>query len=132
MVHDARTVANEFIQHSLKSNTLLTPMQIQKLLFFSQGWMLGLHHAPLIKQDFEAWPYGPVLPVIYHNLSYYKNNPVTQTILAHEEDFSSDATEVIEQVFHKYGFVNGMRLSQITHVAGRRGRRLGENTNGLL
>lgn len=116
--HDPCYIANYFIEHSIKRENRFTPMQIQKLVYFSHGWMLGIHHRPLLNKVFEAWRYGPVMPILYYNLSYYGGNPVDNPILAHEKDFDGDESDILEQILDIYGEYNGIRLSRMTHIRG--------------
>ena len=116
--HDPCHIANYFIGYGNENNRPFTPLVIQKLLFFSHGWTLGFYNRPLLNSSFEAWRYGPVMPVIYHNLSYYRADPVAKEILAHEKDFDWQERDILKQVAEKYGVFNGMELSSMTHVEG--------------
>ncbi|MEZ6097280.1 MAG: Panacea domain-containing protein [Pirellulaceae bacterium] len=50
---------------------------MQKLLYLSHMYSLGVHNAPLITPDsFEAWDYGPVIPDLYHLLKAFGANRV--------------------------------------------------------
>jgi uncharacterized phage-associated protein len=116
--HDPCHVANYFIDRGIKREDPFTPMQIQKLVYFSHGWMLGIYNRPLLEKEFEAWRYGPVMPVVYYNLSYYGGDPVDDQILAHVKDFDEDERDILDQVFDVYGEFGGVRLSRMTHVRG--------------
>jgi len=48
----------------------LTPLRLQKLLYYAQGWSLAYHNRPLFDSPIEGWIKGPVVPEIYHE---YKN-----------------------------------------------------------
>ena len=116
--HDPCHVANYFIERGLEDNKNFTPLQIQKLVYFSHGWMLGVYHRPLLDQSFEAWPYGPVMPVIYHNLSFYGGDTVSSPILARAKGFADDEENITKQVFDVYGDFSGIAMSRMTHVRG--------------
>ena len=118
MRHDACHVANYFVERSIREAKELTPLQIQKLTFFAHGWMLGIHHQPLLEGEFEAWTYGPVMPAIYHNLSYYGGDPVTSPILARKTEFSPEETNILNQVYDIYGKYDGLQLSAMSHTPG--------------
>jgi uncharacterized phage-associated protein len=118
MRHDPCHVANYFINRSLKEGGEFTPLQIQKLVFFAHAWMLGLHHRPLVEREFEAWTHGPVMPAIYHNLSYYGGDPVTRQILARETPFDEHEESILSQVYDIYGKFDGLQLSAMSHTPG--------------
>ena len=118
MNHDARAVANRLIEKGRDADRPLTSLQIIKLVYFCHGWMLGLYHKPLIKQDVEAWLYGPVVAEVYRGLKKCGGHPVTTILDVPEEEFDGLEADLIKQVHEKYGPLNGMVLSQLTHAPG--------------
>jgi uncharacterized phage-associated protein len=48
----------------------VTPLKLQKLLYFAQAASLALYDKKLFNENIEAWKYGPVVSVIY---GAYKN-----------------------------------------------------------
>lgn len=120
-MHDARNVANQFIQRGIDRDHPFTPLQIQKLTYFAHAWTLGIYGRSLIDDVYEAWKYGPVLPVIYWNLSHYKGRPVDACIPIHPDDereFSDADMTTIQQVHDLYGHLSGWSLSKLTHAPG--------------
>lgn len=120
MSHDALLVANKLVEDSKKQNNPLTPLQIIKLVYFCHGWMLGILGKSLIKQQVLAWRYGPVIADVYYSVKQYGGNPVTKQIImgTPEQKFNEVEIELIEQVLSKYGYLDGIRLSQLTHAPG--------------
>ena len=117
--HDPRAVANEFIQAGIDECNPITPMEVQKLMFFAHGWMLGLHGTPLHYDEWEAWKHGPVLPVVYHNLSYFGARPVGDRIqFADTPNFSDVEQGMIDFIYREYRPMGALRLSRLTHVKG--------------
>lgn len=43
----------------------MSPMKLQKLLYYAQSWALVWLQQPLFNNEFEAWTDGPVLPDFY-------------------------------------------------------------------
>lgn len=118
MKHDARAVANTLIDRSLEDGNPLTPLQIIKLVYFCHGWMLGLYNRPLINQEVQAWRYGPVVADVYRGLREYGDNPVLGPMPAPREEFDDMESDLIRQVYEKYGGLNGITLSRLTHAPG--------------
>ena len=79
MAYKAAAIANYFIRKSKKHHSL-TPMKTQKLVYISHGWYLAIYHEPLIEELVEAWPYGPVIQSLYHDLKRYGADIVTEEI----------------------------------------------------
>ena len=118
MKHDARSVANEIIRHAQDDGKSVTPLQVQKLVYYCHAWMLGLYGQPLLRQRVEAWEHGPVVRVIYDSLREYDRGPVTQPIEYPDERFEERERDLIRQVWEKYGHLNGGELSNMTHRMG--------------
>lgn len=70
MAYSAAAVANAFIEKANKGElSELTPMKLQKLLFYTQSWHLKLCNGrPLFDDLFARWKFGPVIPPLYHML----------------------------------------------------------------
>jgi uncharacterized phage-associated protein len=65
-------VANEFLTIARSKGTPLTPMKLQKLVYFAHGWFLALNPGqPLISERVEAWKYGPVIRALYSQFRDY-------------------------------------------------------------
>lgn len=82
MAYSAQAVANAFIDRAQKGVIPdLTPMKVQKLLFYTQSWYLRFNNgAPLFDDNFERWKFGPVVPSIYHELKPYGYHAVIRKI----------------------------------------------------
>ncbi len=123
-LHDSRQVANEFLRLADEEGKSLTPLQVQKLVYYAHAWMLGLHEQPMIDMKFEAWRYGPVVPVIYFGLSHYRGDPIDEgfRLPLHADDannhFTEEERDIIAQVYEKYARFSGLQLSAMTHAQG--------------
>ena len=100
-------------------------MKLQKLLYFCVGWysvFADTDNDWLIENDFEAWPYGPVIPRVYHSVSSYRDMPITKKIrdwnIHNRYNNKENSDEVIRQVLEKYGHFSDWQLSNITHLEG--------------
>ncbi|KRB82372.1 hypothetical protein ASE00_09905 [Sphingomonas sp. Root710] len=61
-------VANEFLAlgRAEPSVPKIDQMKLQKLLFYAHAWYLAMNNRkPLFEDDFEAWPWGPVVRPVY-------------------------------------------------------------------
>jgi uncharacterized phage-associated protein len=129
MPHEPRSplaVANEFLRVARERQAPLDHMKLQKLAFYAHGWHLGLRHRPLLDEEVEAWPYGPVIPTIYHALKRYGTEPVSADISdidATGRAFTPELPEgydreLCETVWNKYGSLTATQLSKLTHRVG--------------
>lgn len=92
-----------------ESRASLTPLKLQKILYFAQGWSFVWDNKPLFAETFEAWQYGPVNPKIYNYFKKYGRNeiPKKEEIL-YVTDVESK--ETMEAVWNNYGDYNAFEL----------------------
>lgn len=112
--YKSMNVAKEFIEIATKKQEALTAMQLIKLVYIAHAWMLALYKRPLIKEEVEAWKYGPVIPELYQAIKHYKSQPVVN-IKCEDEQIDESALDIITQTYDKYGHLNGIKLSMLTH-----------------
>jgi uncharacterized phage-associated protein len=132
MAYSATAVANAFIEKAAKGELSdLTPMKLQKLLFYVQSWHLKLYNEPLVDDFFAKWRYGPVIPSLYHEVKGYGSKPVTSLISTvvytdpgyavvtpRVSDDDMRAKVLIEKICSVYGQLKGTQLSHLTHLPG--------------
>jgi uncharacterized phage-associated protein len=51
-------------------------LEVNKTLYIAHMIFLGRYNAPLVSQHFEAWDYGPVLPIVYRRAKPFGSGPV--------------------------------------------------------
>ena len=117
-MRDSRVVANRFLDRATASGDSVTPMQLLKLVYIAHGWMLGLYGRPLIRDDVEAWQYGPVIPRLYNAVRQFRSQPVVGPLSAADEILDRQEMSVVDQVYDIYGKLTGPHLSRMTHAKG--------------
>jgi uncharacterized phage-associated protein len=132
MAYSAMAVANAFVRRAKAGRVRnLSPMKLQKLLFFAQSWSLARTDEPLFDEFFCRWQYGPVVPSLYHEFKEYGSQPITaygghiverqgemvrvQPIVGESD---TDTWELIDEIIRVYGAFSGSQLSAITHEEG--------------
>lgn len=111
-------VAEYILRKASDSDDTLTPMQILKLVYMCHGWMLGLYGRQLIKEDVEAWKYGPVIRELYDEVKDYRSQAITKALSDDVDTFDDAEKNIIDQVYLKYGRFSGPALSRSTHMKG--------------
>jgi len=117
MGHNAHLIANVILD---KMTNRLTPLQVNKLIYFSHGWFLGLHDKALISENIEAWKYGPVIPSIYYMFRSNGADPISFKDYFDEDYTGLDDREsdIVEQTIEGYGNLPGSTLIMLTHQTG--------------
>lgn len=97
----------------------VTPLMLQKLLYFIQGIYLALYGEPLFPEDCRAWLHGPVYPEIYDLFRDFKYNPIDDTRFALFNGVADTLTgsekKTIDLVLNTFGMYGGKVLERITH-----------------
>lgn len=117
------TVANFFIEAAEREGRRLTPMQIIKLVYIAHGFSLALLRRPLLNESVEAWRYGPVVPSLYRRLKKFGSKEVDEVLPPaffglRAEQLDPADEKLLSAVFGKYGNLNGIQLSHLTHRKG--------------
>lgn len=120
-----KAIANYFLDLAAASGQSITPMKLQKLVYYAHGWYAGYTQQPLINEPVEAWQYGPVIPSLYHEFKRFGSG----TIKGKATDFDSQGfgevpppsdpniRAFLENVWKSYGRYTGIALSEMTHSA---------------
>lgn len=111
-------IAQYILKKARESNDTVTPMQILKLVYLCHGWMLGLYSRQLIREDVEAWQYGPVIRYLYDKVKSYRSQAITEDLCDELPTFDKEAENIMDQVYDKYGQYSGLALSRLTHMGG--------------
>lgn len=97
----------------------VTPLMLQKLLYFIQGISYALNKRPMFYENCQAWVHGPVYPEVYDMFRDFKYNPIEDARFAIFEGTKDALTEeerrVIDLVVDTFGEYSGKVLERITH-----------------
>ena len=97
----------------------VTPLMLQKLLYFIQGVYCALYGKPIFEEDCRAWLHGPVYPEVYDMFRDFKYNPIDDARFAMLEGtadvLTEDEKKVIALVVNTFGMYGGKVLERITH-----------------
>jgi uncharacterized phage-associated protein len=116
-------VANNFIKRAKDEDISVTPLKLQKLVYFLYREYLIKTGESLFTERFETWKYGPVLPSIYSEFNSYGDDSIkTYSKDSQGKSFSVNETGIfktcIDSVWEKYKFNTGLQLSNMTHEPG--------------
>ena len=97
----------------------VTPLMLQKLLYFIQGIHSALYGKSIFAEDCRAWIHGPVYPEVYELFRDFKYNPIDDARFAllegMEDTLTDDEKRVIDLVVNTFGMYGGKVLEKITH-----------------
>lgn len=123
MSYSAKAVANTVIEMAAQRGMRdLSPMKLQKLLFYIQSWYVKLYEQPLFDDPIERWDYGPVIRDVYNEFKTFGSSPVTSfatDALGYKpsiQDHDTTAKALIHRIFDVYGKFSAIQLSNMTHA----------------
>ena len=97
----------------------VTPLMLQKLLYYIQGIYSALYDTPIFFEDCRAWVHGPVFEEIYNLFKEFKYNPIDDARFAilegSEEALTDNERDIIDLVLNTFGMYGGKTLERITH-----------------
>src|ERR1700743_3270603 len=97
MSYPASLIAYAFVVQGISEGNPITQMKLQKIVYFAQGVYLNLFNKPLVREAFQAWKFGPVVPDIYRIFKFYGSKPITDTdYLFAIDDYSSNLKNLDE------------------------------------
>jgi uncharacterized phage-associated protein len=108
-----------------KVNALpITHLQLQKVLYYLQGWSLAYLPEPFFTDEPQAWINGPVYPLVWEAYRNYGDNEIPQpevseeqlTALVDEMALNDDGASLAFAVLEKYATKNAGWLVQQTHA----------------
>lgn len=109
-------VSNYFLSNiDVEAEETITPLKLQKLVYYAQAWALAFLQKTLFLEDFQAWVHGPVIPSLYFSYKELGFNPIPKVEFFDENVFSSEEKEVLNMVRKVYGKYDPKFLERLTH-----------------
>ncbi|MBE5867342.1 MAG: DUF4065 domain-containing protein [Lachnospiraceae bacterium] len=97
----------------------VTPLALQKILYFIQGIYMVLFGTPIYDEDCVAWMHGPVYESVYEMFKTFKYNPIDDNRFVmfknRFQELSKEEKEVIDLIIDSFGMYSGKALEKITH-----------------
>lgn len=115
MSYSAEIVADWFVAWAGANDADLSNLKLQKLLYYGQGYHLGLRGSPLFDDPIEAWSHGPVVASVYHRFKQYGSGDIPATDEFDFDCIDSPTTELLIRVWNTYGGFGAWRLRNMTH-----------------
>lgn len=109
----AKRVGRWFVNHADRaSGEAITPLKLQKLIYYADAWFLANFDRPLISEDFQAWAHGPAIPEVYakyRDLGWEAIPPETGAMPPEA------VNPFLRKVFEEYSQFSAKKLERMTH-----------------
>ena len=106
-------------KHIIAKMEDITPLALQKILYYIQGFSTYFFDKPIFNDNAEAWVHGPVYREIYDRFSYYRYNPISKNEFESYNEIDSlneKELKLIDSVINNFGVYSGKTLEKMTHI----------------
>ncbi len=117
-LYKALDIAKWFVAWADDEEADLSNLKLQKLLYYAQGWHLGLRSRPLFSDEIQAWSHGPVVPSVYHQFKDCGSSDIRLVNVGHFswDEVDSETAQFLVTVWNTYGEYGAWRLRNMTHA----------------
>lgn len=109
----SKELADFLIVESRERGDLLTPLKLQKLMFYADAWNMALYDQELTAERFQAWVHGPVALSQYHRFKENRWHPILDEI--ERPDVSNAKETHLCEIVDIFGVETGPALEVMTH-----------------
>lgn len=93
----------------------ITPLALQKVLYYIQGFNHAFTNNFIFTEDCEAWVHGPVYREIYEKYCSYRFDPIDNSEDCDESELSFYEKSIIDSVIKNLCCYSGKILEKFTH-----------------
>ncbi|MEG2013890.1 MAG: DUF4065 domain-containing protein [Anaerovoracaceae bacterium] len=106
---------NVAIQYLLSQCEDITPLALQKALYYIQGFYFAFYHNFLFSENCEAWVHGPVYPNIYSQYREYRFDPIEPNEEFDASSLVSSEKAIYDSIINSLCCYSGKVLERFTH-----------------
>ena len=93
----------------------ITPLALQKSLYYVQGFFYAFFGSFLFEEDCQAWAHGPVYRDVYIRYADYKFDPIAKVEVFDDSIFSTKEKAILDGVINNICCYSGKILESFTH-----------------
>ena len=97
----------------------VTPLMLQKLLYYIQGFSFALNDREMFIENCEAWVHGPVYKDVYNIFKHFRYNVIDDPKFVMFEGYKKYLDDkdkyIIDLVVNTFGQYGGKILEKTTH-----------------
>lgn len=96
------------------SGSTITPLKLQKILYYAQGYHLAIFKKELFSDDFQAWAHGPANLKIYNKYKKYGHDSIDYPSETPAK-INNETLEFLYDIWNTFGIYDGKYLEEMTH-----------------
>lgn len=94
----------------------ITPLSLQKALYYAQGFFYAFYRTYLFTENCEAWVHGPAYPKIYRRYSNYCFDPIDSVDEVDASALSGEEQLLLDSIVKHVCCYSGKTLEAFTHT----------------
>lgn len=103
------------IKYLLNQCEDITPLSLQKALYYVQGFYYAFYNTFLFAENCEAWVHGPVYRDIYFRYRDYRFDPISENITFDDSALTASEKAIFDSVVNNLCCYSGKFLEQFIH-----------------
>lgn len=103
------------IKYLLNQCEDITPLALQKALYYIQEFYYAFYNTFLFTEECEAWVHGPVYREVYFKYRDYRFDPIAKSQYFDDLVLNSSKKAIFDGVIHNFCCYSGKVLEQFTH-----------------
>ena len=112
MIYSTVNVAQWLLTETKRQGINITHMKLQKLLYYTQAYFLGMTGQPLFYNQIQAWQHGPVVPDVYSIYNKFGSNVISVT---NDTPAPAELAALISDIISDKGKLSAHDLRNMTH-----------------
>lgn len=104
-------LAKYVVNYAYLENSPISNLQLQKILYFINGEYYKRNGEFLVDNDFIAYPFGPVIPIVYQAFRRWGSSAILEK---YDVSIEKDEDNIKKDIDH-YGRISVYNLVQMSH-----------------
>lgn len=117
-VCSARDLAHYVVDKCTTEGHPVSNLQLQKIMYFLQSVYCSATGSLLFEEEFEAWPYGPVLSGVYREYSSFGGGLIVRNYDGIDPNILGNAKDFIDQGIETLRGKSPWDLVKTSHAEG--------------
>lgn len=123
MAYSPTMIANNILSRAFAEKAYMSPMKLQKILYFVASEYHKATKRPLLEEPFSTWAYGPVVYSVYDEFRSFSKDNIKRyardargNVFVIDENQDIELKVALDRVWDKAKNIGAVKLSEITHL----------------
>jgi uncharacterized phage-associated protein len=108
-------IAKAILDRAQEKSISITPLKLQKLMYYCQGYFLAAYGERMFDENVKAWQHGPVVESVYHQYKVFGSLQIPHTPGVSFTSLSEQTQNMIDYILDSLGAFGAWALRNKTH-----------------